>query len=172
MARKRNQIGKKLFFLLLCVIVVTYCFYSEMISDFYVKYTIQIKLVSFLFVVFIFLFFPINFGKMYKLSNNIGDFDSKSNYFTRMKDQMDVLERASRLVNGEIAVKRNVNGYKKRLIAAKQNWKCGNCKNLLDPAFEVDHIIALSEGGTNNDDNLVCLCRNCHGLKTFRERAK
>lgn len=67
--------------------------------------------------------------------------------------------------------KRTINGYKKRLLASSQEWKCGHCKQILDPAYEVDHIIPLSQGGTNDDSNLLCLCRKCHGIKTFQERA-
>jgi len=66
---------------------------------------------------------------------------------------------------------RAVSGYAKRMVAAKQQWLCGNCKKVLQAAFEVDHIIALSRGGTNQESNLVALCRDCHGEKTFRERA-
>lgn len=171
--KKDTQLGKKLFFLFLCAIVALYCFYSDEISAFYVQHTLQVKLVSFLTIVFLFLFCPFNFKTMYRFTNNMNemDVDGKYNYWLQMRNQMDTINRASRVMNGEYHAKRNVNGYRKRLLAANQFWKCGHCRNLLDPAFEVDHIIALSEGGTNNDDNLICLCRNCHGKKTFTERA-
>lgn len=65
---------------------------------------------------------------------------------------------------------RKVNGYTKRTVAAQQNWKCGICTILLPACFEVDHIKALFQGGTNDLSNLMALCRNCHGDKTFRER--
>ena len=58
----------------------------------------------------------------------------------------------------------------KRWVAAQQDWKCGHCKNKLPASFEIDHIKALCNGGTNNRDNLVALCRNCHGEKTLKER--
>jgi len=66
--------------------------------------------------------------------------------------------------------KRSVSGYMKRMIAAKQGWNCGNCNRVLQAAFEVDHIISLSRGGSNEESNLIALCRDCHGEKTFRER--
>lgn len=33
-------------------------------------------------------------------------------------------------------------------------------------ATEVDHRIALHNGGSNDDDNLVATCRECHETKT------
>lgn len=171
---ERNPIGKKLLFLGLCAAVAGYCFYSDVISAFYAQYTVQVKLVSFLIIVFVFLFCPFQIGHVYRLTNNMNEMDvnGKYNYWMQLRNQMEVMERASKVMNGDQQLHaRNVNGYKKRLLAAQQHWKCGHCHNLLDPAYEVDHIIALSEGGTNNDDNLICLCRNCHGKKTFTERA-
>ena len=39
---------------------------------------------------------------------------------------------------------------------------------MLDATYEIDHIVELQHGGTNNIDNLVALCRNCHGKKTIQ----
>jgi len=36
--------------------------------------------------------------------------------------------------------------------------------------FEIDHILPLSAFGTNNDNNLQCLCKSCHKLKTQFEK--
>ena len=68
--------------------------------------------------------------------------------------------------------KRNVSGLMKKKIAASQEWKCGECKGLLDETYEVDHKLALFQGGTNEPDNLVALCPNCHRHKTVEERLK
>ena len=65
--------------------------------------------------------------------------------------------------------KRSVSETKKKYVASKQNWNCGHCKNQLSAWFEVDHIISLENGGTNEVDNLVALCRECHGEKTAME---
>ena len=65
--------------------------------------------------------------------------------------------------------KRSVNGYTKRIVASNQGWKCQMCYNALPASYEVDHIIPLFKGGTNEVDNLVALCRNCHGEKTFKD---
>jgi 5-methylcytosine-specific restriction endonuclease McrA len=49
--------------------------------------------------------------------------------------------------------------------AAKQkckelaNYKCAICG---EKAIDAHHIIGLKEGGSNEQDNLICLCRSCH----------
>ena len=63
---------------------------------------------------------------------------------------------------------RNVPESVKKYVAANQYWKCKKCNNLLDETYEIDHIIALEDNGSNNLKNLQALCRNCHGKKTAR----
>jgi hypothetical protein len=70
--------------------------------------------------------------------------------------------------NGK-ATKRCVSETKKKYVAAEQGWKCGACKKQLPGWFEVDHKIRLENGGSNHVDNLVALCRDCHGKKTAFE---
>ena len=71
--------------------------------------------------------------------------------------------------SGKKATKRSVSETKKKFVAASQNWTCGNCAKQLPAWFEVDHKIRLEYGGSNHVDNLVALCRNCHGEKTAME---
>ena len=61
--------------------------------------------------------------------------------------------------------KRSVSETKKKYVASSQNWTCKKCHEKLEATFEVDHVIELQDGGTNDIDNLVALCRNCHGKK-------
>ena len=70
---------------------------------------------------------------------------------------------------GNKNVKRSVSETKKKYVAAQQGWNCGGCKKQLPAWFEVDHKIRLDNGGSNNVDNLVALCRDCHGKKTAFE---
>jgi len=65
--------------------------------------------------------------------------------------------------------KRCVSETKKKFVAAQQGWKCGDCKQQLPAWFETDHKIRLDNGGSNHVDNLVALCRDCHGKKTAFE---
>lgn len=71
--------------------------------------------------------------------------------------------------NGNMKQKRSVSESKKKFVAAQQNWKCGNCREQLPAWFEIDHTVRLDQGGSNHVDNLVALCRECHGKKTMME---
>ncbi len=73
------------------------------------------------------------------------------------------------LTSGGDATSRSVSGTKKKYVAAQQGWKCMDCQAQLDAWFEVDHKTRLADGGSNHIDNLVALCRNCHGKKTTFE---
>jgi hypothetical protein len=70
---------------------------------------------------------------------------------------------------GRTATKRSVSETKKKFVAARQNWHCGDCQKQLPAWFEVDHTIRLENGGSNHVDNLIALCRDCHGKKTAIE---
>jgi hypothetical protein len=72
--------------------------------------------------------------------------------------------------SGKGTTKRSVSETKKKYIAASQNWICKDCNKQLPAWFEVDHVIALHNGGTNEINNLVALCRDCHGKKTAMDR--
>ena len=73
------------------------------------------------------------------------------------------------LSSGKKATKRSVSETKKKYVASSQNWKCGECQKQLNAWFEVDHKVRLEYGGSNHIDNLVALCRECHGKKTTIE---
>ena len=75
-----------------------------------------------------------------------------------------------RMMNsGKTSNKRCVSETKKKYVAAEQGWLCGACKKQLPAWFEVDHKIRLDSGGANHVNNLVALCRDCHGKKTAFE---
>lgn len=71
--------------------------------------------------------------------------------------------------SGKGATKRSVSETKKKYVASNQEWKCGHCQSQLDHTFEIDHRIRLEYGGGNDVQNLIALCRNCHGKKTASE---
>ena len=71
--------------------------------------------------------------------------------------------------SGKGGTKRSVSETKKKYVASQQEWKCGHCKDQLDHTFEIDHRVRLEYGGGNDVQNLIALCRNCHGKKTASE---
>ena len=56
-----------------------------------------------------------------------------------------------------------------KIVGFRQKWKCKFCKDMLKSTFQIDHKLALKDGGTNNIDNLQALCCECHAEKTQRE---
>jgi 5-methylcytosine-specific restriction protein A len=56
-------------------------------------------------------------------------------------------------------------------VLKRDHGLCQSCKSrgLIRFAQEVDHIIRLSDGGSNNPDNLQSLCTACHTAKTNAE---
>jgi hypothetical protein len=73
------------------------------------------------------------------------------------------------LSSGKSGSKRSVSETKKKYVASNQEWKCGHCHSQLDHTFEIDHKVRLEYGGGNDVQNLIALCRNCHGKKTASE---
>jgi 5-methylcytosine-specific restriction endonuclease McrA len=71
--------------------------------------------------------------------------------------------------SGVRTTKRVVSETKKKFVAARQNWRCGSCKQMLKSNFQVDHTVRLDAGGSNHIDNLVAMCILCHSDKTLME---
>ncbi len=44
---------------------------------------------------------------------------------------------------------------------------CAMCRTAV--ATELDHVVALTNGGSNDEDNLQGLCASCHELKTLAD---
>ena len=68
----------------------------------------------------------------------------------------------------------------KKQIAGKQRYKCATIPNYVCPlknepfdeaGYDIDHIIELRHGGTNDMSNLQALCPACHRVKTSRNTA-
>ena len=60
----------------------------------------------------------------------------------------------------------------KRVVGARQKWLCAVCNSVLESTFEVDHIVALHEGGADKLENAQALCCGCHAKKTQQERLR
>ena len=119
-------------------------------------------------------YLPIDRNSMDMLSPII-DFTSKNDSsfmesFNNIPTQIPGFSSDQRILNsGRGGSKRSVSETKKKYVAANQDWKCGHCKNQLDHTFEIDHRVRLEYGGGNDVQNLIALCRNCHGKKTASE---
>ena len=87
----------------------------------------------------------------------------------RVFEQQNVAGEKRMLNSGKHGTNRSVSGMKKKYVASQQEWKCGECKKQLDYTYEVDHKIRLEHGGGNDVQNLIALCRECHGKKTVLE---
>lgn len=57
-------------------------------------------------------------------------------------------------------------------VAHSQRWACAVCKQLLPSAYQIDHVVALADGGADAEHNLQALCANCHADKTQREHVE
>jgi hypothetical protein len=103
-------------------------------------------------------------------SNSNSNSDSGENSFMHGLNGGTNPNYEKRILNsGGKSTKRSVSETKKKYVASMQNWQCGHCKKQLSAWFEVDHKMRLEYGGTNQVENLVALCRECHGEKTAFE---
>ena len=58
-----------------------------------------------------------------------------------------------------------------RRAVLERDWhECKAC-GVSGVPLEVDHVVPTFEGGSDDVDNLVTLCSDCHLVKTNRERA-
>ena len=94
------------------------------------------------------------------------DFTAKTTYQPTIQSS---INESKMMHSGKITTKRSVSETKKKFVASRQNWRCGHCDKQLTAWFEVDHKIRLEHGGSNHIDNLIALCRECHGEKTTIE---
>lgn len=68
--------------------------------------------------------------------------------------------------------RKKINKYTRKQIADQQQNACGECKLPLTPYFQIDHIIGLQFGGTNDESNLMALCLECHATKSIKENQR
>ncbi|NYD91407.1 HNH endonuclease signature motif containing protein [Sphingomonas melonis] len=70
--------------------------------------------------------------------------------------------------------KRGRAGQRDRAAVLAEEPLCRRCLKLgrTEPAVEVDHIIRLADGGTDDRSNKQGLCKPCHDLKTQAELAR
>ena len=95
-------------------------------------------------------------------------FDVQKNQIEAMQKKIDKI-----MLNSQYSQppqkRKKINKDVKQQILNKQENACGECKITLSPYFELDHIIGLQFGGTDEESNLMALCRECHGKKSIVE---
>ena len=57
--------------------------------------------------------------------------------------------------------KRNEAKKIRKSKVGEDSW-CEICGYSFSPALQIHHIIPISLGGDNSEDNVICLCPNCH----------
>lgn len=77
--------------------------------------------------------------------------------------------------------RKSIHWTKKMAVAARQRFRCaGNpetcpCHRLdhgvfQESGFEVDHVVALCDGGDDSLENLRALCACCHSIVSREQR--
>jgi 5-methylcytosine-specific restriction protein A len=62
-------------------------------------------------------------------------------------------------------------GMRQRAWIKREQPLCAACAKVgrIAATQEIDHIIPLSRGGTNDRSNMIGLCRECHERKTAKD---
>lgn len=87
------------------------------------------------------------------------------------RDHEKIIEGVRVLVNAsEHRVRRGrptVSAARRAAILKRDGEVCAYCK-LTDGPFHIDHIIPVSRGGSNQDDNLCVACAHCNLAKSAK----
>lgn len=102
--------------------------------------------------------------------------NNHAGYYRKNRQKLLMYTRLWRIKNPENALINNANrrarlaggklshGIKQRLFVL-QRGRCTVCRNKLSLSCHLDHIYPLSRGGSNTDDNVQLLCRECNQQK-------
>ena len=66
--------------------------------------------------------------------------------------------------------RKRVTPFISKKVAASQQFKCAMCGELLQEDWEVDHVLSLQRGGSNDLSNLQALHKRCHAYKNHVEQ--
>lgn len=85
--------------------------------------------------------------------------------------QMEALSKCHRARQGLVKRPRGRAGAELRANRLVNEPLCRDCLEygIKRPSEEVDHIIPLSKGGSDDDANIRCLCKGCHATRTRLE---
>lgn len=67
-----------------------------------------------------------------------------------------------------------VSQQQKQDIRRRAKYHCEYCKRseeIVATTFEIDHILPVSKGGLDDNDNLCCACRDCNAQNPIENTA-
>lgn len=70
-------------------------------------------------------------------------------------------ERRHRIARAD-SYRKRISKAKRQRIYARDGYQCLACGQAEPHQLTLDHILPISKGGTNSDDNLQTLCRHCN----------
>ena len=158
-----------LFYLLFVVVIFIYIWLSDIILLKWLKYKKYIQSILIIISIIILYKNPESMLKIIKNIIKINNIKQPPIILHNIYDNIRNKNPINSINNSKSIHKRNVTNLQKKVVAANQKWLCGMCQNTLDASYEIDHIKPLYKGGSNNNDNLMALCRNCHGKKTIND---
>lgn len=111
-----------------------------------------------------------NYDKSYRLKNHESDLLRKSEYHKANPEKQK--ERSNRRRVRKIgAIGFHTISDIKQLAILQKN-KCAICKTSITNKYHVDHIVALSIGGSNDKYNIQLLCPTCNLKKHNKHNIK
>ncbi len=79
---------------------------------------------------------------------------------------------ASRLSAAKPTTRKKFSPLVSKQIAARQHFRCSLCNRMFDDQlWDLDHIVPLFRGGSNDLSNIRALCRACHMELSASQRA-
>ena len=59
--------------------------------------------------------------------------------------------------------RRRITGHEKKVVGARQQWRCDTCDATLEATYEVDHVIPLHLGGEDDHET------NAHAMNRSQD---
>ena len=93
----------------------------------------------------------------------------------KMKQELEKMKEELRKIKAEPAapksrdIRKQIKKETRTEVVIEQENKCGECKEELSLYFQIDHVVGIQFGGTNEKSNLMALCCECHTKKSIAE---
>ena len=102
-------------------------------------------------------------------SSGLVDFPSKIDVVV-LKDFLEIEQTIKDSIKSENRIRNLISGTVRQNVLMRDNYTCQICgATVKDGAkLEIDHIIPVSKGGTNDENNLQVLCQQCNREKHNR----